>query len=378
MIVFSIFVLPFIQFGLGWWVSVSSFGCLALLVQKLRTRDKKSLEIDPVTVVIISLIAVTYLWQDFGNLHTFLRTSRETLILILLVSFTKKSLYKHSTEINLKIDWALFSVIIFEFLLVLIQFVFLRRGVWIGPSASWLAGRGNLIPTLLDLQYSKLRPSGTFSEPSYLGIICLSIQILISRKPLDSKKNQATYFLSLLTIVLCQSKSALFFALAIFLVQERRKRLIEDRKVNTFLLPLAMFVSLPFFGLLSGTLRSSRGSISIQSRIFEPLSYSLDFVLAHPLGIPFYERILEYIDPNKGLSWETISHNSIFNFIFSYGLVGLIIVLRVTLIAKRSLVLLLYLLALLLQNGSFLDFDKLFLVSIVFAIYRTENDQSNV
>jgi hypothetical protein len=250
MIVLSIFMFPFIQFGFSWWVSISSFGCLALLIQNLRNRDKNSFKIDPATFVVISLVAITYLWQDFGNLHTFLRTSRETMILVLLVSFTQKYLYKKSPEISLNIDRALFTVVIFEFLLVLIQFVFLRRGVWIGPSASWLSGRGNLIPTLLDLKYSKLRPSGTFSEPSYLGIICLSIQILVSRKPVDSKKNRATYFLSFLTIVLCQSKSALFFALAIFLVQGGRRRLIKNRKVNTFFLPLAIFASLPLIGLL--------------------------------------------------------------------------------------------------------------------------------
>jgi len=322
------------------------------------------------TVLVVSLMAITLIWQDIGDFHSFLRISRECLILILLILFNQRVTASRTSNEIRKIERSLLVVILIEFLIAVIQLIFLQRGIWVGPSANWLAGRGDLIPSILDLRYSKLRPSGTFSEPSYLGIFCISILILASSRPNWSKITRITYLLCIATIIICQSKLALFFCIAILFVKRKRNQRALERKISTFVFPGLFFLVLPFVGLIAKTLQSSRGSVSIQNRIIEPFNYTLNFIIKHPFGISFYKRITEFVDLSKGLSWDVISHNSIFNFLFSYGVVGLLITFRILYIGGKDSILLLFLLSLLLQNGAFLDFDKLFIVSVVISIYR--------
>lgn len=366
----SIMALPFIQFGINWWITIGSLGSIVILYAYVRFGKIQIFKLDGFTTAILFMMAVVYIWQDLGDSHSFLRISREALLLMLVVILNQNYKPLKSIIVMQNIDRALLVVMIIEFALAVVQFFFLRKGIWIGPGADWFGGRGNSIPTLLDLQYSKLRPSGTFSEPSYLGIFCVSILILVSRNSYYSLVNRTTFFVSLVTIVVSQSKSALFFALAILLVQRRNKLLSGSRNINTFFLPLTIIMILPFFNLLTKTVQSSVNSISIQNRIFEPMTYVVKFLFEHPLGISFYGRISELIDSNKGITWEVISHNSVFNFIFSYGIVGLAITLRILFVGGRDYVLMLYLTMLMLQNGGFLDFDKLFLVTVVIYIYR--------
>jgi len=368
--IFSILALPFIQFGINWWISVGSLGSIVILCAFVRYGIIKIFKLDTVTVAILFMMALVYIWQDLGNSHSFLRISREALVLMLVVILNKSYKPLKSTMAMQNIDRALLAVMVMEFTLAVCQFFFLPKGIWIGPSADWFGGRGNSIPTLLDLQYSELRPSGTFSEPSYLGIFCVSILIMVSRNLNNSIMNRTTYIVSLVTIVLSQSKSALLFALLILLIQRHNKQLAGSRRINTFFLPITMIMVLPFLNILTRTVQASRDSVSIQNRIFEPMSYVIKFLFEHPLGISFYERISELIDSNKGITWEVISHNSVFNFIFSYGIVGLAITFRILFLGRRNFVLILYLTLLMLQNGGFLDFDKLFLVTVVFYIYR--------
>lgn len=375
--ILSILALPFIQFGINWWISVGSLGSIVILYAFVRYGKIQIFKLDAGTTAILFMMSLVYIWQDLGNSHSFLRISREALLLMLVVVLNKSYKPLKSTITMKNIEKALLAVMLIEFTIAVCQFFFLSKGIWIGPSADWFGGRGNSIPSLLDLQYSELRPSGTFSEPSYLGIFCISILIMVSRNFNYSIMNRTTYFASLVTIVLSQSKSALLFALLILLIQRRNNQLAGSRRINTFFLPLTMITVLPFLNILTGTVQASRDSVSIQNRIFEPMTYIIKFLFEHPLGISFYERISELIDSNRGITWEVISHNSVFNFIFSYGIVGLAITFRILFLGRGNFVLILYLALLMLQNGGFLDFDKLFLVTVVFYIYRIRSINSD-
>ena len=369
-VILPILAFPFIQFGLSWWVNVGSLGCLILILASIRNLKKWPFRVDGFTISILLLMAVVFIWQDFGDLHSFLRISREALVFFLLFFFNQRDKSLITVKSTSNLDKALLGVIVIEFVLVIVQLFSLQRGVWVGPNADWLAGRGNLIPTALDLQYSKLRPSGTFSEPSYLGVVCLSVLVLISSQPLQTFNRKVTYFLSIFTIVLCQSKSALFFGILILVIQGMRNQKLRQGRVENFALPIFILCIFPLWSVIGGTIESSRSSISIQNRIFDPLTYSANFMLEHPLGVSFYERISSLVDSNIGLTWGAISHNSFFNFMFSYGFVGVLIFLRILYLARGDLISLIYLFALLLQNGGFLDFDKLFLITVVLIIHQ--------
>ena len=373
MIVLSIFMFPFIQFGFSWWVSISSFGCLLLLLNSVSKFKKSKLMPDNFTITVVLSMLLVYIWQNFGDVHSFLRISREALIFYLLIYFNHRATYFFPVRFSSKFDQCILFVVSLEFILVVCQFIALRQGIWIGPKAQWLAGRGNLIPTTLDLQYSKLRPSGTFSEPSYLGIICLSVLLLVGSEPLQTNIRKAIYSITLVTVIFSQSKSALFFGFLIVFLQRMRARKLTQTKLPSLALPLFLLLILPLISLISKTIESTRGSISIQNRIFDPLAYSAQLLLEHPLGVSFYSRIFGVVDSNSGLTWETISQNSIFNLIFSYGFVGLLILIRILLLVKKDVILLCYVFALLLQNGGYLDFDKLFLSTVVLLIYRNNS-----
>ena len=211
--ILSILALPFIQFGINWWISVGSLGSIVILYAFVRYGKIQIFKLDAGTTAILFMMSLVYIWQDLGNSHSFLRISREALLLMLVVVLNKSYKPLKSTITMQNIEKALLAVMLIEFTIAVCQFFFLPKGIWIGPSADWFGGRGNSIPSLLDLQYSELRPSGTFSEPSYLGIFCVSILIMVSRNFNYSIMNRTTYFVSLVTIVLSQSKSALLFAL---------------------------------------------------------------------------------------------------------------------------------------------------------------------
>jgi hypothetical protein len=259
---------------------------------------------------------------------------------------------------------------LFQLTIVIIQFISIRQGVWIGPDPSWFAGRGNVIPDLLDLRYSNIRPSGTFSEPSYLGLISICCMVISGFSKNLWRNNSRIFYVNLLVVVFSQSKSALLFAGILLLIYLTKN---SSREINYFrgvILPLIIIGGVSSSGLIIQTLLSSKGSVSIENRIYKPLEMVFSFVASNPFGASFYDRLNAFADSDKGITWEAISHNSLFNLIFSYGLVGFLLIFYIMRLAGGDFILMIFLFAALIQNGSFLDFDKLFLVYFTITMYR--------
>ncbi len=364
------FVIPVIQFGFGWWFNVSTFVSLLVLLS-LRHRHKMFLSLlSPILLTSVFLMYISYIWQDFGDLHSFLRVSRECLIIVLLALFIQSFGQKYSFYIENQFHRAIMVISFFQLIIVIIQFVSVRQGVWIGPDPSWFAGRGNVIPDLLDLRYSNIRPAGTFSEPSYLGLISISCMIISGFSKNLWRNNSKIFYVNLLVVVFSQSKSALLFASILLLIYLKRN---SSKDINYFrgvVFPLILIGVVSSAGLILQTLLSGKGSVSIENRIYKPLEMVFTFVVSNPLGASFYDRIDGFADSNSGITWEEISHNSLFNLIFSYGLVGFLLIFYIMRLAGGDFILLIFLFAALIQNGSFLDFDKLFLVYFTITMYR--------
>ena len=142
------------------------------------------------------------------------------------------------------------------------------------------------------------------------------------------------------------------------------------QKIPLFFLAGLGFVALIYVQIFSRIQSFSSSEISINNRIFSPLKFVVTAIGDNPLGTEFYGRVSTVLDSNTGLTWETILHNSLYNLIFSYGLFGFVVLAAIFQLFRRIYVLQVYVLALLLQNGSFLDFDKLFLLLITSVLYR--------
>ena len=313
---------------------------------------------------------LVYLWQDFGEFHSFLRISRECLVLILLTWFLRSHERIYSQQFEKRIQQIIVSISVVQLAIVIIQLISIRRGAWFGPDPKWFAGRGNVIPDFLDLQYSTIRPAGTFSEPSYLGLVSISLMIVSGFSKTPWRNNSKVFFLNFIIILLSQSKSAFFYSLVLALIYLFRNKLEKVRLYRGVFFPIFLIGGVLGAEFIIQTLLSSRGSISIQNRIYKPIEVLADFIASNPLGVSFYDRINSFAVSDTGVTWESISHNSFFNLIFSYGLVGILIIFQILRLSNGDFILIIYLFAALLQNGSFLDFDKLFLVYFTFAMYR--------
>jgi hypothetical protein len=361
------------QFGLSWWFSMASVGSIIGIV-KLRNSSNIVANQNPILVLAIVGMYMAYLAQSFGDFHSFLRVSREVLILILMSFVANRKVLVVNFSMIRKYSRLLLLISSFQLMLTILQFVLLQNGRWFGPPEIWFAGRGSLIPTNLDLIYSYIRPSGSFSEPSFLGIVCLTIIVISIPRLGKDRIFRIIFLISSITILISQSKSAILFLFIILIHIYRifRGSLVE--KIPVLFLGVLVSLALIYTQIFSRIQGSSSSEISINNRIFSPIKFVLTSISDHPFGTDFYGRVSTVLDLTTGLTWETILHNSIYNLIFSYGFFGFVVLVVILQLFRKSFELQVYLLALLLQNGSFLDFDKLFLVLVASVLYRQMRD----
>ena len=366
-------VIPLMQFGLSWWFSMASVGSIIGIV-KLRNSSNIVANQNPILVLAIVGMYMAYLAQSFGDFHSFLRVSREVLILILMSFVANRKVLVVNFSMIRKYSRLLLLISSFQLMLTILQFVLLQNGRWFGPPEIWFAGRGSLIPTNLDLIYSYIRPSGSFSEPSFLGIVCLTIIVISIPRLGKDRIFRIIFLISSITILISQSKSAILFLFIILIHIYRifRGSLVE--KIPVLFLGVLVSLALIYTQIFSRIQGSSSSEISINNRIFSPIKFVLTSISDHPFGTDFYGRVSTVLDLTTGLTWETILHNSIYNLIFSYGFFGFVVLVVILQLFRKSFELQVYLLALLLQNGSFLDFDKLFLVLVASVLYRQMRD----
>lgn len=364
------FMIPVIQLGVGWWLNVSTLVCLYVSLKLFKEKKHFSNLLSPMLISCVFFMYLNYIWQDFGEIHSFLRVSRECLVLILLTLFLQSFEPKYSLQIEKRFHRIIACISLIQLAIVVIQIISISQGVWFGPDPSWFAGRGNVIPDILDLRYSVIRPAGTFSEPSYLGLASISLMIISGFSKDLWRNNSRVFYLNFLIILLSQSKSALLFALVLLAIYLYRNKSENRRYYRGIAFPFILIGGVLGAGFIFQTIISSKGSVSIENRIYKPLEMFTTFIASNPLGASFYDRINGFADTESGVTWESISHNSFFNLIFSYGLVGILIITQIMRLGKADLVLKVFLFASLLQNGAFLDFDKLFLVYFTFAMYR--------
>jgi len=365
MIYFCFLLLPFIQLGINWWIGVPLL-CLIIILVSLDFGNIADIKLGTFGLLAWMIVLATA-FNSYGDSREILRAFRE--ILVFLFMLVALSPVKFKRIIPEKVIKILLIVSTSVFLLTLFQFFAIRFGFTVLLPESWYP-RKLFTPTALDFKYSLVRPSATFTEPSYLGLFGfanLIIGVLLGKKYSTSK---FLIYISVATIVLSQSKSGILFSMllaSILIFARIRHENIESVKMVTVALPLTI-LGLVLFFFNFGSLNDST---SIRDRIMIPARIGFDYFLKNPFGVPYYQRLEMPVFQFESTNWFALSHNGLLNLIFDYGIFGFLIVIVLILPLRKNGPLLLFFIYLGIQNGSFLDFDKAAIALLVLVFLKS-------
>lgn len=375
MIYVGFFFFPLIQVGINWWIGVPLI-CLVIILLALDFRN-----ISPVIFAIFGVltwaIILSTAINGSGETRELLRAFRELLVLLLMLLALSPIEFKNKTLIPERVLRIMCIVSSSIFLLTLFQYFSIRNGHTISLPESWYP-RKLFTPTSLDFNYSHIRPSATFTEPSYLGLFAFAN--LITGVSLKSKYRDANYliFISVATIILSQSKSGIVLSILLFVVlviAKLRNENINSLKMPKVALPLFIFSVFLFFFNISHI----NDSASIRDRILIPVRIGFNFFLSHPFGIPYYQRLEMPVMQLQTANWFALSHNGLLNLVFDYGCLGLFVITILAFSLRNEGLLFLLFIYLGIQNGSFLDFDKAVIaLYVVIFLRRCQRSQRNI
>lgn len=369
-------VLPFLQVGFSFYVSGMTVVALIMLV-KFREQIAASTLSHPMRTLLCCLSVIMPLMfpfeidgQDVG------RVLREALFILLMVSSFGVVSEKMDSATVRKLTSYIYILIGFYLCLSLVQTAFLSRQVYFGlPRALFVANEGT-IPGELDLLYSKIRATGTFGEPSYLGFVLTSLAFALF--PLARKwvAPRIAIVVVVLVALICQSLS-FFIAIALLLAYERPG--FREFKASYVLPGIVVMCVMGIY--FSEVIESFLGRVTSLSnsaaepsgfvRIFGPISILPDFLAEFPTGVPFYKLypVLEAYVP-IGLRPLSFYDNGLINFVLDFGFYGFLL-LYLYFASVKDGASRIYLFAAGIFNGALLSPDKLGVMILVFSLYNS-------
>ncbi len=358
-------LLPFCQTGVNYYASVSTL--LAILAVVLYWSSifrgvLRSPWLGPVVVVMF----LPTIFNGVDLLQELLRTARESLLLVILVGAIRGAEVERPRPISRPASQLLFVLLTAFFVMAALQTVLYSRNVYFGlPKDLYIMGTGTIADeTRLGYSEGNLRPSATYSEPSYLGLVLLSLAMVIGSK---AQTRRGKVMLGLIVVTGLLSRSASFLLtgalmLVVPAIVQRRRGGANLRTVG-----LALLVALPVFlftkagallDRLSKASSSPTADFSAQMRLVGPIEALPGYLSDHPFGLPISQalKVLPQYYPSEVLAHGFGSDNALFNFFFSYGLLA-VIPLAAIFLAARDLRIKLFLFSCMMFNGGFLRAD---------------------
>lgn len=373
-----------IQLGFSYWISVSSLSAV-LVVFRLREQLVTGAKAYAWVAVLPLLMGLSLVVEPSNDLQEdVLRTAREAVFAVLMIWIIAGTTL-NPPRINIdRISQCLKWMAGFLFALTAIQTVLLSRGIYFGPPVEFYVFGTGTIPTELDLRYSAIRPAATFSEPSYLAFISLSLLLALAGR--IDRDRKGLWVAAAVVVVGMMSRSASF---VLFLFVTGAPFVVRTLKGANKLLVLVLILFLAVTGFGLATLvfgaevavldrvqqGSSGGDASIFVRIFGPLSMLPSYIGYNPIGLPD-SRIKDVIAPvSLALGYEPRQYtmNGLFNMFFQYGVFGF--PLAVLFLVRRDLVVSMFLLSCMMFNGGFLTMDKLVVVCLMIGFYQAMRQQ---
>lgn len=374
-IILALLLLPFLQIGLTYYVSVQTFALVLIFATRERLRLLATPRVVAGFFIAYLMVAQTMLFPGAQN-SDILRAARQGLCLLLMLGIlgSSQSLTFSTARKVLPILVVLASA---QLLLMLIQVIMISRYTYFGLPKDLFVMNAGTLPSELDLIYSKIRASGTFGEPSFLGALCASLVLVII--PLWRDLYKARIVIVLLT-------AATFLSMSMLGVAVVTAALVSSLLRSDLRWGLAFGVSgaLIALGASSYIIESSlwmrMGNIfsgddlSANARIFAPLHALPSLISIYPFGIP--SAIFSQLTwiPGIQIPPSSLLHNGLFTLISAYGFTGIAII-AILLIISRDNKLRLILLVQMIQNGDGLSFNKVVIIAFVVLLHNTVKAQ---
>jgi hypothetical protein len=324
------------------------------------------------------LIPTLFYFGGTSDEYNILRTSREFLCFAVIYYFlSNKYINNKVPYYNSTLTALLSTIIIAQLGLAVIQFMKLRSGIGVYLPVEWYIQNMGTIPDELDLKWSKIRPSGTYGEPSYLGFISLSLLLVVVH--LDIHRNLKLFLItSIATTVLLANTLAGILSITVLLflyVWKTYKTKISIRLIIVCF--VAIFIGIDLLTNFSGVthrlgnMTDRSVELSGYYRIIVPLKVLAVIITESPIGIPTADmaELLFKISNDRGLT--SYLSNGFFNLFINYGVFALIIMFFIYKEARKNIYILIYLFLTSMFNGSIFSFDKAVVISVVLVLVNT-------
>lgn len=362
---------PFAHLGLSYYLSAAMVSTiLAFASITLVVRSSLKFVLFPISLLLPMLLCISQ--SDLPQSSDVLRVFRELLFLSALICVAYSLRFVSSTDGLNSVLKALCIVTVGQLVLVIVQRIYIPQYIFVSFPYSWYVQNSGTLAEYDDLLYSRIRPSATFGEPSFLGFVCCAFVTALSPMIRESRISQ--FIVGLLVVTGFMSES-LSFALSIFIIGIAyfyiERRAVRFRYVvPIFLISTVLALVLSAGGIEARVSNSIGGTDrSTALRLVLPLLLLPERLLEFPIGQPFYTMTTSITRMSLAAGFTTPPlDNAMFNFLFCYGFFGFVVI-GVLLAGMRNNFIRIFFLVALSFNGDFLSISKspvLFLCLVVF------------
>jgi hypothetical protein len=369
---FILLCIPSIQLGASYWGSVATASTVLVLWKWYRPALKAALTNVPLMLVVACMFLSLFSYPSNEPLQDLMRIVREGLFFFFMTSQVAAFQNSRMNIDVIALQKPLFVLCLFLMIFVFMQEMSYARGTYFGVPTSWFSIESRTLPDELILYWTGGRPSGPYSEPSYLSFILISL-VLMSL-PLVRRSRVAIACLITIFVTGLATRS-LAFPLALVLVLSPLAlpaKLMDKIKigVGASLVAIVALLTSDVGEVLSrlGAGINTMEDYSFSVRFLVPALALPRFLLTYPFGVPFYNLDAAGAPFVPGGIASDIFHNGLLNFIFEYGIFGFVMVLMM-LKAARDVTARCYLVAASMFNGAFLSPDKFAVIVFSLAVY---------
>lgn len=365
-------MVPFIQLGLSYYLSVQVLALMGLLFFVVKKKGLQSRSIQFIGAGALLFVAKALVELSGSDLHEVLLVAREMFCFALLILSIKQISPLNCSELLLK-KYRWFITI--SCTLIAVQYVVIFSGSFISFPIEWfIANQGTLEGVSDAVQYqTRLRPVGFYGEPSYMAFVLLSAFLYFLSSETRLRPILVTLFINVLALVLLGSMSgilALFCMMFFYVTQDN----VLGKNLKK--IPKALQI-----GVVVGT---AIAAISFNEDISERILNLSDLNTIDPST--YIRYVMPVIEISKmmgdgfwmGYSGDEMERltasydaysidNAFFYLILHYGILGPLII-SIFLLYLRQPLLVVYALVVLNFNGAYFTFDKVVVMSLAIGL----------
>ncbi len=369
-------LLPFVQVGLSFYVSVQLF-IFFMLVSLLNVEDFiKNVGWAATFFVLMMSPSLFYTVDD--QLHMVLGVGRQFICFFVLLAVLNRSYLMHVRIDNLEIK--IVGLLSFFLFVTAIQYVGLKIGYAFNiPSGFLIANQNTMMGFEKAVElglHAGIRPSAFYGEPSYLSFVCVSL-VFIAYSSFQSNQNLLLVtLLAFAIVILANSLSGVLAIVALFSIRFMSK----VKKIESIVALMIYFISVvivaalfnqsPIMQRMLGIIGFGEGvDVSSNIRIFAPFSLLSEVFLNYPFGLP-KEMLIDVINSNYEEGFRG-TDNGFFNIFINFGYIGFVIVGVILYKLKNDLLLIVFVLLSSMFNGAFFSYDKIAVIGLSILIAKS-------